>query len=311
MKYFPDLIPKTSKVLPGYFKGSMQERKAKNKVVQAIYAVAGVLFSISAFLHVRHFLLFLLPAALGFVLIPPGHLLIEKMLRFELTNKIKLSFTSLLLLIILPVYAHYSTIDLQLKNAEAVRLATLKRQEERTEKLNQLRMDSLAYFLKKVDSFNKAGNLKLSEKLINQSYKLCASAEERQQVDKRQTEYVFSQAAFFLKAGEYKASLEQLEALSTAGHSSPEIAYSKAVCLSKLGRNQEAVAYLKPLVQTGDYKAQRLYDKVNPIRRSVAGYVTRCCDGSTSNARGRGACSWHGGVCNWNEPVYTESRQYE
>jgi hypothetical protein len=24
-----------------------------------------------------------------------------------------------------------------------------------------------------------------------------------------------------------------------------------------------------------------------------------CCDGIRSNATGRGACSWHGGVCNW------------
>ena len=24
-----------------------------------------------------------------------------------------------------------------------------------------------------------------------------------------------------------------------------------------------------------------------------------CCDGTTSSATGRGACSWHGGVCRW------------
>jgi hypothetical protein len=24
-----------------------------------------------------------------------------------------------------------------------------------------------------------------------------------------------------------------------------------------------------------------------------------CCDGTSSNATGRGACSWHGGVCTW------------
>jgi energy-coupling factor transporter transmembrane protein EcfT len=39
-------------------------------------------------------------------------------------------------------------------------------------------------------------------------------------------------------------------------------------------------------------------------------YVTRtvganCCDGSTSNATGRGACSHHGGVCSWAVEYYS------
>lgn len=40
--------------------------------------------------------------------------------------------------------------------------------------------------------------------------------------------------------------------------------------------------------------------------RVITGYCTLCNDGqySPSNAKGRGACSHHGGVANWNAPVY-------
>jgi tetratricopeptide (TPR) repeat protein len=91
----------------------------------------------------------------------------------------------------------------------------------------------------------------------------------------------------------------------------PEVNYLKrAICFEKLHKRQEVVNDLKKAIALGNEEASLLYDKINPIKKKIAYYVTRCCDGSTSNAKGRGACSHHDGVCNWNDPVYTEYRDY-
>ncbi len=47
-------------------------------------------------------------------------------------------------------------------------------------------------------------------------------------------------------------------------------------------------------------------DTVTTYQKKVTGYCTLCNDGtySPSCATGRGACSWHGGVQEWNAPEY-------
>lgn len=47
--------------------------------------------------------------------------------------------------------------------------------------------------------------------------------------------------------------------------------------------------------------------------REITGYCTLCRDGtySPSCATGRGACSHHGGVGEWNAPVYSDVPHYE
>lgn len=86
--------------------------------------------------------------------------------------------------------------------------------------------------------------------------------------------------------------------------------YERALCYEKLKKRQEAVNDLKEAIVLNNKDAEKLHDKINPIKKKVSYYVTRCCDGTTSNAKGKGACSHHGGVCNWNDPIYEEYRKY-
>lgn len=46
-------------------------------------------------------------------------------------------------------------------------------------------------------------------------------------------------------------------------------------------------------------------ETVTTYQEKITGYCTLCNDGtfSPSCATGRGACSWHGGVAQWNAPV--------
>lgn len=86
--------------------------------------------------------------------------------------------------------------------------------------------------------------------------------------------------------------------------------YQRALCYEKMHLRQLAVDDLKEAIKLGNKDANELHEKINPELKRISEYVTRCCDGSTSNATGRGACSRHGGVCNWNEPVYETYRKY-
>ena len=51
---------------------------------------------------------------------------------------------------------------------------------------------------------------------------------------------------------------------------------------------------------------------VSSYKQEVVGYCTLCVDGtySPSCATGRGACSWHGGVSEWNAPEYSSVPVY-
>jgi len=85
----------------------------------------------------------------------------------------------------------------------------------------------------------------------------------------------------------------------------------KGRCFLKLRKKKEAAIQIFQSAKLGNPQAEKLYNKVNPMIKEIIGYVTRCCDGTTSSAKGRGACSHHGGVCNWNDPIYRERRKYE
>lgn len=53
-------------------------------------------------------------------------------------------------------------------------------------------------------------------------------------------------------------------------------------------------------------------ETITTYEEKIVGYCTLCNDGtySPSCATGRGACSWHGGVAQWNAPKYTNVPVY-
>ena len=55
------------------------------------------------------------------------------------------------------------------------------------------------------------------------------------------------------------------------------------------------------------------YETITTYERQITGYCTLCNDGtySPSCATGRGACSHHGGVAEYNAPIYSEVPKQE
>lgn len=111
--------------------------------------------------------------------------------------------------------------------------------------------------------------------------------------------------------GQYQVAIPQLTDLITRDPDNADLLYTRALCYSHTGNIADAVHDCNIATGLGDKRATQLNDKINPVVKHITGYCTQCCDGSISYARGRGACSHHGGVCNWNSPVYEESRKYE
>lgn len=109
----------------------------------------------------------------------------------------------------------------------------------------------------------------------------------------------------------YQDAIDELDNLSRkTGQYKSEIHLIKGQCLLKLKKKEDGIVQIYEASELGNEEAQKLYDKVNPIIKEITGYRRRCCDGTTSYASGKGACSHHGGVCKWNEPIYRERRKY-
>lgn len=311
MKFVPNLIPQKSKVLPEYFKGNIYETSEKSSLRDLLLWLLGIFFFIGALANITHPLLFLVFAILGTILIPPGHNFLEKTLKFKLTNKIR-TFTAFALFIgAIPLTSRYIEVDKQDLQKEKINEIKIANEIVIEDEKEQQREDSLTYYLTKSNQLGKAHKLKEASIQLNLALSFANTESEKEQIEIEKINIETIKADDLVKAGKYKIALTKIDSLLYSDASNEDLVLNRAICYSKTGKTLEAVNDLKFLIQKGNPEAEKLHEKINPIRKKVAYYVTRCCDGTTSNAKGRGACSHHGGVCNWNEPVYEEYRKYE
>jgi len=311
MRYVPNLLPQPSKVLPDYFRGSIYKPAKRNTFVAIILWLLGIFFLLSALAYLNHPLQFLVFGLLGFILIPPGHRFLERMLRFRLTPKIKTITTSALFIGSLPLVDHYNEINRQQVLLQKQLDEKAAKEKAIAEQKAQQRKDSLAYYIQQSNQLAAAHKFDVAEQQLQLAQSFAANKADSDQVLDGKITIESVKAIDKVKAGKYEDALYDIGSLLAIHPSNQELRYYKALCKSKTDDVQGAVTELKPLVEAGYAPAIALHDKINPLRKHVAYYVTRCCDGSSSDAKGSGACSHHGGVCNWNEPVYEESRKYE
>lgn len=311
MRYVPNLIHSKSKVLPDYFKGDVYQPRQQNDLLTALGWIFSVCFFIGAIIMIKHPALTLVLGLLGFVLLPPGHRWIERTLRFRMTAKIKSVFCAVLLLGAVPLTNYYSQIDVQEENELKLQAEKAAHEKLLADKKDAQRKDSLSFYIQESQTLQKKHKTEDALKKLNYAMSFAVSDAELKLVSKEQTGILATKAIALVKAGNYKAALPELTNLISKDAGNSDLRYNRAICYNKTGKIQEAVTDLKAAIQFGNKDAGKLHDKINPIKKRVTGYVTRCCDGSTSNASGRGACSHHGGVCNWNEPIYEEYRKYE
>ncbi len=311
MKYVPDLIPKDIKVLPDYFKGNIYASSTKNKSASILFYIGATIFFIAAIVNIKHPLLTLLFGSIGFILLPQGHRWLERQFRFRFTPKIKSVFGAALFVTAVPFVGQYQKVDKQ--EAYELKVKTEKEAADKivADKKEQQRKDSLNFYLQSAATLEKSSKIDEALNKISYASNFSPTETEKSEIANAKNHVLATKTFALVKQGKYAAAIPELSNFLASDPSNSDLLYNRAVCYSKIGKIQEAVTDLKPLLQSGNQEANKLHDKINPIRKKIIGYETLCCDGTTSNARGRGACSNHGGVCNWNHPIYEESRKYE
>ncbi|OSZ82583.1 hypothetical protein CAP35_04765 [Chitinophagaceae bacterium IBVUCB1] len=311
MKYVPDLIPKDKRVLPDYFKNNPFKYTKGNTALNVLGYIAGSIFILMAFASINYILLALLYGVIGFVLLPVGHRFLENIFSFKLTTRIKAIFCSSLFVISLPVHAHYKGIDIIEAKRVQVKEAEIAKANVESKRKDAIRIDSFNIYYNKALSFEKENKADDAEKMLNTANLFAVSDSEKGLLETERKNLSKIKTLLLVKNSKYKEALPALSSLLQANPEDVDLLCNRAKCLHKVGRTQEAVNDLKTAINYGSAEAENLHEKINPIRKRVAYYTTLCCDGTTSSATGRGACSWHGGVCDWNHPIYEEYRKYE
>lgn len=312
MRYVPNLIPEKAQVLKEYFKAdNLPNKKSKNMKIDFLRWVVGVLFLLIALSSLKHPLLTLLFGFIGFMILPPGHNWIEKKFRFSFTTKMKSILGIVLFLFSIPLLGHYNTVDK--KEAHLLKIKTeheqkLKAEEELKEKI---RNDSLVFYIGASSQLTNKHKTEEAVKKLKKAVGFASLPEDKTKIAFEEKNILSVKAFDLVKSEKYRLALPILDTLITQDQNNSNLYYNRAICYSKTGKIREAVTDCKIATQLGDKNADKLHNKINPIKNRIVGYITRCCDGSTSGSSGRGTCSHHGGVCDWNEPIYEEYRKYE
>lgn len=316
MKYVPDLIPKEYQVdinPPATPPSNVTTESLKpvgSYIASSIFLIAflGTIFT--------NFWQGIVALSIGLILLPQVHKILEVKLRFTFTWMIK-SCTVIFLFIVLTVLSvyynrlsHEQAERQRIENEridfenEQLRLAREKEEErlriERETQEKQVR-DTVAYLKTQAARKANQGNYRLATSLLSQAIQF--NPDDLSLMDERaETHY---------RSGAFQEALSDYSQLIHLNYNASESYYQRANCYLKIGNKASAIADLTSAMNIGNARATKLYNQVNPLKRRVIAYITRCCDGSASSAKGRGACSHHRGVCDWNEPVYQEYRDYE
>ncbi len=254
-----------------------------------------------------------LPLALCFIafcmLLPFAlHSLFSSVFKHALSNRWKRILYVLLPLILLAVLVIYYTSYVLKKEW----IATNESLEQKKEKeiAQQKRLDSLHYYLGESKKLYEVDSIQAALAMLQKAQGF-AETQDISKINAHANTIDSSVAKRFLSKKNYEQALNFYNKLIQREANQAIYLYDRALCYIKTGDRKAAVADLKIAITQGNKVAEKLYNKINPEKKRLIGYITRCCDGTESSAKGRGACSHHGGVCDWNEPVYETYREFD
>ena len=306
-RYLKGLIPEDKRILQNIFYGSKSRKNLKPFIWWK--GILALLIGVLAFKYSNNIFSAIILSLPSLLLIPKSESYIENVLILRLNKRIKIIISIALIIFSIPV----SVINQHIQDVnEEKKLIAEKIEREQIEKARiqeAIRKDSLSHYIKLLNSSNKD---------IDQSLLWIEKADQYTKLDQEKNQVITLRSKLYsrkidndIKKGNYEQALAFLNDVLEYDSKNENNYYRRAICYRKLKEPQKAVNDLKTAMSLGSTSATKLYNTINPLRKRIIYYVTRCCDGTTSNAKGRGACSWHGGVCNWNEPVYEEYREYE
>jgi tetratricopeptide (TPR) repeat protein len=309
MRYIPDLIPKDKRVLPEYFKGHRHSKSSDGTLLTFISYSSGILASLLAIGSISHPVFSLIFLLVAMVFFPPTRSWLEESLVVKLTMPVRLIFSTLMITMVLSMQPHYDEVDRREAAIEKARQEKEAVQRAILIQKGQSRKDTLTLLLTQSKTYLNESKYKLASEALDQASHYTNELD-LSTIAQLRYDLSLKRALANIHTGRYRAALPFLNELITGGVGDGDALYYRGLCYSKLGKIQEAVTDLRAAMEQGHKRAYSLHEQINPIRRRIVAYITRCCDGSSSNATGRGACSHHHGVCDWNDPVYQEYRKY-
>jgi len=310
MRYVPNLIPEKSKVLPEYFTGKSKYKIKKSPVNVIVFWILSILLLILGLVYFKHLLITLIFGSLGFIINPIGQSYIESSLKFILTPFLKAIVGVFFIVLAISTINFYKNVDYQAELSKKIELEKEIALTELEAKRDQERVDSLNFYIQKSTKLIDEHQFELADIYLISASNFISTTSDESRIKQERINISTIKANDLVKAGKYKTAIGDINRLLVLNPTNAEMRFKRAICYNKIGNVLEAVNDLKSLMDSGHSDAEKLYNKINPLRKKVAYYVTRCCDGTTSGATGRGACSHHRGVCNWNDPVYHEYRKY-
>lgn len=279
----------------------MTNSRGREILVRVLSYVGAALLFILGLGCLVHPVLTVLSGAAGLLLMPPTRKWLETRLPFRLSNEARKWAIGVLTLAFLGGIGHYAD-----KEKPALAAAHKVNPSQTPDPGNKI--DSFQIFLTQAE--NPKIKIDSSYTLLGKATALAGSDEQRAQCTTTREKVLERQASEYMHTKSYGKALPIYTLLLEKRPDDTLLLFDRALCYSKEGQPEAAVSDLKAAMDKGSVRADSLHDKVNPLRKRFVGYETLCCDGSTSSARGRGACSHHGGVCDWNNPVYIEERRY-
>ncbi|WP_341900215.1 hypothetical protein [Fluviicola taffensis] len=311
MKYFPHLIPEEHRVLKDHFKGKSEPEKKTNEFARIVSIVLGILLIICALIPAVTFFPFsLVLITTGMLLFPKANKAIAKQLKLRLTNQVRIILGGTLLLINVLFGLKFVQVRSELIHKAEVQLQLDLKAHQDAEAKELRRNNSLETYLAKTDSFAAVHQPDQALLALVSAEKFVLYDSEKDVVVQKRLQLFMSKATDLINNRKYPDAIEILNQAYQIDEKNSEIIYQRALCYSKSKNIRAAVTDCLLAMELGNKQAEQLHEQINPIRKKIIGYETLCNDGTTSDARGRGACSHHGGVANWNHPVYEEYRKY-
>ena len=255
-------------------------------------------------------------SALAFFSFPKTSRWMQNMMKVDFPNKFFWAVVLIMMaFVVVSMNVHKHANDMKI--AQAAALAEQQRQAELAEKAEQeriakekeqQRLDSLSFHM------NLAQTRIDEKKLLDavQEYELAwpfMDSETKSAVSYKIANILFAKKMYERALNYYWYAKNDSDQLDT-------LQYNKALCFVKTGDLPSAVSALR-MSPIRTPRVVALFNKINPVKnrityvdkpvqkKRVAYYTILCGDGSFSHSSSRrGTCSRHGGVADWQHPVY-------
>ncbi len=306
-KYVPNLLPEKPKfdfderILSNY---NWKKNISGQKVLKILsYIVGGLIMFASVGGLISRFWQGLFIFLIGFIILPKGQSIIEKYLKFTFSLWMKIIVISMLLFGAISINAHYENKEMIATKIKKENLEKEKQKAELEKQKEQERQDSLSSYSQAIVTYLSNKNVDKASVYIQEMPMYLKTKEDT-------LKYNLLRVDYLMQAKQFRDAKDLLTQFIDNDYNLSETYFKRAKCFIQLYSTKEAVEDLKHAISLGNEEANTLHNKINPIKKKFVGYTTLCCDGTTSSNSGRGACSGHNGVCDWNHKVYQEYREY-